>query len=159
MGFRVIVNSVMLECESFADAAALVGSIVRTPSSRPATPSMSRAPQSPAPEAIDMQTARAWQPPECLRPFVAALAENERNALGALATAGRELRLEQLAEAAGLPTTGDASAMLGHMKRAAQDHGLEWFRILSFRIAGARRQRTSFYTPGPLLKVAATETE
>lgn len=72
-------------------------------------------------------------------------------ALKALATQGRELRLEEIRALANLGTVRDASLMLLKCGRIAKKYGLDWGAIVSFRIVGARKERTSVYKAGPLL--------
>lgn len=149
MSFRFRLNGNALDFDCVPDAIALVGPILQPQITR--GPSRSTRAASSEVTAINLDAARSWQPPENLRAFVSALEAHERIALGLLATHGDEVWLDQLREAAGLDSTGDASKMLAHMKRVAFDHDVDWPKLLSFRIAGTRHERTSVYTPGPLL--------
>lgn len=151
MTFRFTVNDHTLVCESVADAAALLGGILGAQPSRRAPHARASRPSASTGRAFDMNAARSWQPSERLRAFVGALAENERAALGLLATCGGELTLDELRGAAELSSTAEASTMISRLKRIAFEHVVDWSKLVSFRIAGARRDRTSIYSPGPLL--------
>lgn len=150
MLFRLTFNGHALGFESSTDAFELLGRILQ-PSSTMASPARIRRGPTFLTAALDMEAARSWQAPKHLRPFLDSLRENERLVLGALATCAGELTLDQLREAADLSSTGEASVMIGRLKRLALDYDLDWSKLLTFRIVGTRKERTSIYRAGPLL--------
>jgi hypothetical protein len=123
-----------------------------TPDESPAPPSVAPRPQA-AQAALSVVPAGAWTPPAELGAFYESLTDEQKAAVRTIALArGRDVSLEQVRVATGEGTRREASLLIGACRRVAERYGLDWSDIATFRIQGARHERTSIYQAGPMLR-------
>jgi hypothetical protein len=98
-----------------------------------------------------------WQPPPVLAEFYRRLSEKQAVAIRAIATARKEMSVDELATLLGFKGENrgrEWSLLLGGCKRHARNLKLEWTDIAQIRLSGAREQRTAHYKAGKLLREA-----
>jgi len=177
MAYRVMVQGVPIECATQGEAIALAKAVAQegaaverrakrsAPRSResPDTPlpfpAAAVAPTSAVPdsrrEGDQGGSDPSWAIPLHLLRFFQALSEDGRKAISLIAKANAEVPLEQIRATLGLPDKRAASVLLASCSRTAKENGVDWDRLLEYRLTGRGDERQSLYKPGPLLRKEA----